>query len=394
MLTFKLRDLDLAEDVLQDAIVLALTRWPESGQPANPKAWLYKVAMNKAIDSFRHRKTIDGHYAELIIHSNTNEHDVGIAEDLIPDERLRMIFTCCHPAINQSSQIALALRTLCGLNTSEIARAFIVSEPTMAQRLVRTKRKIRDAGIPFEVPEQGQLKERIQSVLGVIYLIYNEGYNASSGDNSIRHKLCIEAQYLASCLISLLPDHAEVHGLHALLLLHDSRRKARLDKKGNLKMLGDQNRTLWDKDMIRAGFNSLRVASALNDTGPYQLQAAISAVHAQSESIETTNWKSIVELYTALHSCTPNNVIALNRCVAISYAYGAGAALAQIEQLDLTELDSYQPYHAAIADIHRRAGNLSRASSAYQRAIELSGNKLEHQFLTQQLEKLSESCKS
>lgn len=392
LLTFKLRDIDLAEDALQEAILSGLSKWTEGERPENVKGWLYKVAMNKAIDALRHRKMIQGHRPEIIIHTDNSELGPDWIGESIPDERLRMIFTCCHPALNQSSQVELALRTLCGLSTTEIARAFLVPESTMAQRLVRTKRKIRDAGIPFEVPEQGQLKARLQSVLGVIYLIYNEGYNASSGNVPIRQDLCLEARYLTSCVVSLMPDQAEVHGLHALLLLHDARRPARQDESGNLIMLDEQNRDLWDKELIRAGFNSLLSASALNDTGPYQLQAAISAVHSQSTSIKETNWAAIVELYTALQVHAPSSVVALNRAVAVSYMKGPLQGLLEIETLqDSDGLQFYQPYHAAIADMHTRAGHYGRASTAYQRAIELSRNDQERGFLMRQLDKLNQA---
>jgi len=379
--------MQLAEDALQEALVTAIQQARAGKSPDNPRAWLYRVAMNKALDSKRGQTVRQQKQAQIIIHSELNQpqHDPE-QQAGIPDERLRMIFTCCHPAIESPSQLALTLRALCGLTTAEIARAFLVPKSTMAQRLVRTKRKIRDAGIPYEIPTGADLQPRVGSVLGVIYLIFNEGYSAYSGDDSIRGDLCNEAIYLANCLNQLLPNNAEILGLLALLYLHDARKAARLDEKGHIVMLPQQNRALWEDAKIRRGMDYLIQASQQKNTGPYQLQAAISAVHAQSKVTGNTNWSSIVALYDQLIAFISSDVVALNRAAAISFAHGAEAGLSELQSLNENgSLDIYQPYHATKADILHRLQRYDDARMAYQQATSLSHNAQEKAYLQKQL---------
>jgi len=395
LLTARLRDLQLAEDVLQEAILVAIQHWPNKGVPDKPKAWLFRVAMNRAIDTIRRRKLVSMQSLEPLLEVGLEPEATGYDvddEDAIPDERLRMIFTCCHPALARETQMALTLRTLCGLSTAEIARAFLVSEVTMAQRLVRAKRKIAGAGIPYEVPAAEVLPQRLEVVLAVIYLIFNEGYSCSAGADPIRQDLCEEALYLAAELSQIMPDQAEIDGLRALMLLHDARRPSRLDPQGRLVMLFEQDRTRWNRDRIEQGMACLVRASHRQDTGPYQLQAAISAVHARANTASDTNWRAIVEIYAELYLHTPTAVVGLNQALALSYARGPDTALDFLQSLpDVASLNCYQPYHAALADLHLRNGDRAAALSAYENAIALTENSAEKAYLSDKLASLNRS---
>ncbi len=394
--TFK--DFELAEDVLQDAIVSALEHWQTDGMPSNPAAWLLTTARNKAIDRLRrHKKWMaDDNEIDLerLPHPNTPYAEVD--EKTFPDERLKLIFTCCHPALAEEAQIALTLRTLGGLTTEEIAHAFFVPAPTMAQRLVRAQRKIRDAGIPYEVPAANKLGERMAAVLATIYLIFNEGYEAAFGTALMRQDLCAEAIRLCTLLLQLVegePKHAmlqlfrpELMGLLALMLLHDARRKTRADADGHIVLLEDQNRGLWDSAQIARGLHLIESALLLHQPGPYQIQAAISAVHAEAARAEDTDWPQIAALYDALLKYLPTSVVQLNRAVAVSFADGPLAGLMLLDQLKLdAELGQYHLYHAARADLLRRLGLRDEAAAEYQRALELCQNEAEREFLNKRL---------
>ena len=383
-----LRDFQLAEDSLQDALESALIHWQRSGLPRSPSGWLLQTARRKAIDRIRRNKNFErksAEYAALI----TMEQDAPEPPEdhSIPDERLRLIFTCCHPALEEKSRIALTLRTLGGLTTREIARAFLDKEEAMAQRLVRAKQKIAAAGIPYVVPDAEALPERLASVLGVLYLIFNEGYAATSGDTYLRHSLCEEAIRLARILHALQPGEPEIMGLLALMLLHDSRRSARSNMEGHMIALEDQDRRLWHADQIAEGIELVEQALALGHAGPYQLQAAISAVHAEAPSLEATRWEEIVGLYDIFLQQQPNPVVRLNRAVAVSFAHSAEAALTELSSLN-SELAGYQPFHAALADCLRRSGLLKEAQAEYGRANELSGNPREREYLALRISKM------
>ncbi len=390
-----IQDMELAEDVMQEALIAALQHWEPRGIPDSPRAWLLQTARRKAIDRLRRDTNFKRKRAEYELLLSL-EQQAGLneaaeeADQDIPDERLRLIFTCCHPALSEPARIALTLRTLGGLTTGEIGRAFLVSEETMAQRLVRAKRKIRLANIPYEIPGPDLLAQRLQSVLSVIYLIYNEGYAVTSGDSLTRADLCLEAIRLARLLVKLMPDVAEAGGLLSLMLLHDSRRTERTDEHGMFIALTDQDRRQWNRDQIEEGIHILKQALALGPPGPYQIQAAISAVHAEADSHEATNWHEITLLYDKLYEYQPTPIVQLNAAVALSYSHGPDDALRALSEITCNgSLDDYQPFHAALADLYRRAGDKQRACRSYEQAISLSNNRAEKTFLKKRLEELN-----
>jgi RNA polymerase sigma-70 factor, ECF subfamily len=355
---------------VQDAFATALERWPRDGAPANPGAWIVATARNRAIDRIRRERTLARKTELLGRLEELAPSDPEDEETVIPDERLELIFACCHPALAADSQVALTLSLLGGLTTPEIARAFLVPEATLAQRLVRAKRKIRDAGIPLRVPPAHLLPERLRSVLAVVYLVFNAGYGPP-----VRRQLCAEAIRLAALLALLMPDEAEVHGLQALLLLQDARRDARVSPEGELVLLEEQDRTLWDETEIDAGRDALDRAIALRMTGPYQVQAAIASLHADPE----TDWRQIALLYARLVELTPSPVVELNAAVAVSMADGPESALRMAD--GISGLDDYYLWHAARADFLRRLDRNDEAAAAYERALELAPSDVEREFL-------------
>jgi len=375
---------DLAEEAMQDAFTAALTHWV-NGVPDNPAAWITAAARRKLIDYSRRERTRRDKQDQLLYETETATSDadpIGDAGMDFPDDRLRLIFTCCHPALNTEAQVALTLRTLGGLTTPEIARAFLVPEPTLAQRLVRAKRKIQGAQIPYEVPPQHELPQRLASVQAVIYLIFNEGYTATAGDSLIRRELCAEAIRLARTLCDLIPNEPESLGLLALMLLHDSRRDARVNAGGELILLEEQDRTLWHRDQIDEGLKLVEQALRLGRVGPYQLQAAIGAVHADTRTADETDWKQIAALYQELARADGSPVVSLNHAVAVAMSEGIDRGLALIEKLGSSgELDSYHLYHAARADLLRRTGSWDAALEEYERALSLASNAVERRYL-------------
>jgi RNA polymerase sigma-70 factor (ECF subfamily) len=379
-----LGDFDAAEEAVQEAFVVALERWPADGLPDNPGAWITRVARNRAIDRLRRERTLEAKRPELealaVLHGAAAPDPADVAADAdeaVADDVLRLIFTTCHPALAPDARVALTLRTLGGLTTPEIARAFLVSEPTMAQRLVRAKRKIRDAQIPYEVPPPERLRERLASVLATIYLVFNEGYLASGADSLVRGELCGEAIRLGRVLREVMPEEPEVMGLLALMLLHDSRRAARSGPSGELVLLEDQDRSLWDRERIDEGEELARRARAWGPR-PYVLQALIASEHASAAAAADTDWARIARLYAWLAEVEPSPVVELNRAVAVAMADGPRAGLELIAAID--GLEAYGPYHVARADLLRRLGD-PEAAPAYERAIELSGNPVEREFL-------------
>ena len=380
-----LGDFDLAEDALADGVESALRHWQRNGIPRSPAAWLLQTARRKAIDRIRRAANFDSKQADYQLLLELDRDDVESETDQeIPDERLRLIFTCCHPALDQKSRTALTLRTLGGLTTAEIARAFLDSEDAMVQRLVRAKRKIKRAAIPYCVPSSTQWGERLNTVLEVLYLIFNEGYFSSHGASLVRADLTSEALRLARVLLTLLPDEPEVEGLLALMLLHDSRRRARRSIEGEMLALAEQDRSLWDFEKITAGTKCLDVALQRRRPGPYQVQAAISALHAQAQDHAATDWSEIVLLYDELFKLQPNPVVVLNKAVALSYAVSPVAAIAMLADIE-EELDGYQPLHASQADFLDRSGDFQNAELAYHRAIEMSGEATTKRFLQKKL---------
>ena len=381
-----LGDFDLAEDGLQEAFAAALEQWPAAGVPRNPRAWLVSTARHKAIDRLRREKSLAAKQAEIAYLSETAVPAPGLAEEPFTDDVMRLIFTCCHPALALEAQVALTLKTLCGLSVDEIARAFLVPLTTMAQRLVRAKAKIRGARIAYEVPGSDQLAERLNGVLRVVYLVFNEGYAATSGDALVRRELCNEAIRLGRLLRTLFPGASEVAGLLALVLLHDSRRAARLDERGDLVTLEDQDRSRWDRGQITEGHALAEAALRRGGAGFYALQAAIAALHAQAVRAGETDWPQIAALYALLARLHPSPVVALNHAAAVAMGERLDRGLRLIEQLEAGgELQSYHLLPAAKADILRRLGRRDEAAAAYERALELVTHDAERRYLERRL---------
>jgi RNA polymerase sigma-70 factor (ECF subfamily) len=373
-------DIDIAEEAVQEAFTAAAQRWTSTGLPPSPAGWIITTARNRAIDRLRREASRDDRHAQALLLHTREEPD---EEGTVPDDRLRLIFTCCHPALTAGAQVALTLRLLGGLTTPEIASAFLVAEPTMAQRIVRAKGKIRDAGIPYRIPSEADLPERLQAVLAVVYLIFNEGYAASSGPELLRHDLCTEAIRLGRLLAELMPDEPEVIGLLALMLLTESRRATRTTPEGDLVLLADQDRAHWDGGLIAEAQAMVRRCLRRDQPGPYQIQAAINAVHSDAATADATDWGQILRLYDQLYGLAPSPVVALNRAVAVAEVDGPEAALTIVDSLDLA---SYHVFHAVRADLLRRLGRGGEAAEAYSAAMGLTENARQRELMRQRRE--------
>ena len=385
-----LGDIDLAEDAVAEAFTIAAERWPETGVPPNPGAWITTIARNRAIDRLRRESTrTERHLAAHRLHETPDmeaDHrpelrDLDAFVDVVLDDQLRLMFLCCHPALALDAQVALTLRLLGGLDTPELARAFLVPGATMAQRIVRAKRKLRDNHAPYRIPRAAELPDRLHAVLTAIYLVFTEGHRATSGDELLRVDLSVAAIRLGRVLVELMPDEPEAVGLLALMLLSDARRPARVAPDGALVRLADHDRSRWDRRLIAEGHKLVRACLRRNQPGPFQIQAAIAAVHAAAPSGETTDWSQIVALYDLLHAQRPNPVVAMNRAIAVGELRGAPDGVAELEAIDAEPLADYQPYHAARADLLARAGRAADAVAAYDRALELTTNPAERRFL-------------
>jgi RNA polymerase sigma-70 factor (ECF subfamily) len=397
-----LGDVDLAEDAVAEAFAIAAERWPVTGTPPNPGGWITTTARNRAIDRLRREATRpDRHLAAHRLHHD-DLHDMGpepdahLADldtfvDVVPDDQLRLMFLCCHPALGPDAQVALTLRLLGGLEVPEIAAAFLVPEATMAQRIVRAKRKLRDNHASYEVPRPAQLPDRLHTVLSAIALVFTEGHTASSADGLVRVDLSNEAIRLARVLVELMPDEPEAAGLLGLMVLTDARRPARLAADGSMVRLADQDRTRWDRALIDEGHAIVRACLRRDQPGPFQVQAAIAAVHADAATADATDWKQIVALYDQLYALRPNEVVATNRAAAVAALHGPSAGLAALEVIDARRVETYQPYHAARADLLARAGRSAEAVAAYDRAIDLTANPVERRFLVEQRDRTAAS---